>query len=196
MSGEEKNKEDIKNHICILEAVLFAAGYPLQFDKLATVLELSVDEVKSLALELQAKYKKMNSGIQLITYKTSCQLSTKEEYIDYVRQALDIKRGGNLSRASLETLAVIAYNQPVTRSYIDSVRGVDSTYTVSSLVEKNLIEIKGQLDVPGRPNLYGTSDSFLRCFGLSDVSELPSFEKFSKEGEELENGDEGVVIDI
>ena len=94
-------------------------------------------------------------------------------FSDYIKQALGIRDGGNLSKASLETLAIIAYNQPVTRSYIDQVRGVDSAYSVGVLTERELIEEKGRMDVPGRPRLYGTTEAFLRVFGLSDISELP-----------------------
>ena len=98
---------------------------------------------------------------------------TKEAYADYVKAALGIRDGGNLSRASLETLAIIAYNQPVTRSYIEQVRGADSSYSVGVLAEKELIEEVGRLEVPGRPRLYGTTEKFLRIFGLSSIEELP-----------------------
>ncbi len=93
-----------------------------------------------------------------------------------IREALGIRRGGNLSNSSIETLSIIAYNQPVTRVYIDSVRGVDSSYAVSSLLERGLIECVGRLDQPGRPMLYGTTADFLRCFGLSSLAELPEVE--------------------
>ena len=94
----------------------------------------------------------------------------------YIREALGIKRGGNLSASSLEVLAVVAYNQPVTRSYIDTIRGVDSSYAVTSLLDKGLIEAVGRLDAPGRPMLYGTTDKFLRVFGLSSLADLPKTE--------------------
>jgi segregation and condensation protein B len=93
-----------------------------------------------------------------------------------------VKDGGNLSKASLETLAIVAYNQPVTRAYIEQVRGVDSSYSVSVLLDRELIEEKGRMDVPGRPRLYGTTDAFLRVFGLSDISELPPLALAGGEG--------------
>ena len=101
------------------------------------------------------------------------QLCTKQEYAPCIKEALDIKRGGNLSNSSIETLAIIAYNQPVTRTYVDTVRGVDSTYAVNSLLDRGLIEPKGRVDAPGRPVLYGTTPDFLRVFGLSSTSDLP-----------------------
>jgi len=109
----------------------------------------------------------------LIMFDDACQLCTREQYGSYIREALGIKRGGNLSQSSIETLAVIAYNEPVTRAFVDTVRGVDSSYGVSSLAEKQLIEPCGRLEVPGRPILYRTTDHFLRVFGLSSLEDLP-----------------------
>ena len=109
----------------------------------------------------------------------TCQLTTKEQYMPYIREALGIKRGGNLSASSLEVLAIVAYNQPVTRAYVDAVRGVDSSYAVGSLLDKNLIEACGRMDAPGRPMLYVTTDKFLRVFGLNSLSELPETEALS-----------------
>ena len=101
------------------------------------------------------------------------QLCTKQEYAPMIKEALDIRRGGNLSNSSIETLAIIAYNQPVTRTYVDTVRGVDSTYAVNNLLDKGLIEPKGRVDAPGRPVLYGTTPDFLRVFGINSIAELP-----------------------
>ena len=101
------------------------------------------------------------------------QLCTRQEFLPQIKEALDIRRGGNLSNSSIETLAIIAYNQPVTRTYVDTVRGVDSTYAVNNLLDKGLIEPKGRVDAPGRPMLYGTTPDFLRVFGINSVSELP-----------------------
>ena len=115
-------------------------------------------------------------GIQLLLYPDTCQLTTKEIFSPYIREALGIKRGGNLSASSLEVLAVVAYNQPVTRSYIDTIRGVDSSYAVTSLLDKGLIEACGRLDAPGRPMLYVTTEKFLRVFGINSLSELPATE--------------------
>ena len=170
-----------------MEAMLFAAGHPLSFELLAQILRLDAETVRRYASQMQTRYS--DRGIQLILLGDGCQLVTREEYIDEVRQALGVRRGGNLSRASMETLAIVAYNQPVTRSYIDEVRGVDTGYVVSSLVEKGLLESKGRLDAPGRPTLYGTTDAFLRVFGLNAIEELPPASMFLKEDADGVNPD-------
>ena len=141
----------------------------------ARQLGVSEEEIRQIVTEYAAEYEAagLARGIQLLTLGGACQLVTKEVFSEYIKEALGIRDGGNLSKASLETLAIIAYNQPVTRSYIDQVRGVDSAYSVGVLMERELIEEKGRMDVPGRPRLYGTTEAFLRVFGLSDLSELP-----------------------
>ena len=172
LEGKLMTKQEAKR---ILEAVLFAAGHPVTFEKLSEVLGIPAEEVESLVSEYAVEYEAcgLPRGIQLLILRKACQLVTKEVFAPYVKEALGIKDGGNLSKASLETLAVVAYNQPVTRAYIDQVRGVDSAYSIGVLTERELIEEKGRMDVPGRPRLYGTTETFLRVFGLSDLSELP-----------------------
>ena len=161
----------------IAEAALFAAGYPLTFEKLGEVMGISAEEVRSVIGEYKQEYDSdPTRGIQLLILGNACQLVTKEVYADYVKAALGVRDGGNLSKASLETLAIIAYNQPATRSYVEQVRGVDSSYSIGVLLEHELIEEKGRLDVPGRPRLYGTTEAFLRTFGLSSPEELPPLE--------------------
>ena len=180
-----------------IEAILYAAGYPVRFDKLAEVLSLGVKDVKTMVKELAVKYNNEDtpSGIQLLIYPTTCQLCTKEQYAPYIREALGIRRGGNLSASSMEVLAVVAYNQPVTRTFVDMVRGVDSSYAVNSLLDKGLIEAAGRLDAPGRPMLYVTTDKFLRVFGINSLDELPETEALSTAAQaeqlklELDNGD-------
>ena len=164
-----------------IEAILFAAGYPMRYDKLAEVLGLNVKDVKTMVREMSEHFAKEDThhGIQLLLYPTTCQLTTKEQYAPYIREALGIRRGGNLSASSMEVLAVIAYNQPVTRSFIDLVRGVDGSYAVNSLLDKGLIEAAGRLDAPGRPMLYVTTDKFLRVFGINSLDELPETEALS-----------------
>ena len=160
----------------VLEAVLFAAGHPVSYDKLGQIFEIPAREVKVMVEEYAAEYNngKVTRGIMLLTFEDCCQLCTKEDYIREIRIALGIRRGGNLSASSLETLSIIAYNQPVTRAYIDTVRGVDSSYAVNSLIERGMIESKSRLDAPGRPMLYTTTTTFLRCFGLNSLEELPT----------------------
>ena len=171
----------------IIEAVLFAAGYPVKYEKLASVLGVTPGQVKNIVSEYMREYNGNGAtfprGILLLMYDDACQLCTKEEYNKQVRDALGIRRGGNLSPSSLEVLAIVAYNEPVTRAFIDTVRGVDSSYAVTSLSDKHLIEACGRLDVPGRPLLYRTTDDFLRVFGLKSLSELPDVQ-ITPEGEQ------------
>lgn len=162
----------------MLEAVLFAAGYPVPYERLGELAEMSVDEIKEAVKTLHEKYKAENFGIQIVLFENECQMCTKEVYEGYVRDALGIKQNGKLSNSSLEVLAIVAYHQPVTRSQIEHIRGVDSSYAVNSLVTKKLIEEKGRLEVPGRPVLFGTTLDFLRCFGLSSLADLPDASVF------------------
>ena len=157
-----------------VEAILFAAGYPVKYEKLAEVIGLSERDIRNLIENMARGYR--DRGIQLLMFPDACQLSTKEIFAPYIREALGIRRGGNLSNSSLEVLAVVAYNQPVTRSYIDVIRGLDSSYAVTSLLDKGLIQAVGRLDAPGRPMLYGTTEKFLRVFGLSSLADLPEIE--------------------
>ncbi|MBR6514345.1 MAG: SMC-Scp complex subunit ScpB [Clostridia bacterium] len=169
-----KKNENILELERTIEALLFATGDPVTYEKIASLLELTPGQVKSIALDMTESYK--DRGIQLLCYDTACQLCTKEKYEDIIKDCLGIKKNGALSKSSLETLAIIAYNQPVTRAYVEEVRGVDSAYAFGILLQRELIEIKGRLDVPGRPNLYGTTKDFLRIFGLSSLNELPKVE--------------------
>jgi segregation and condensation protein B len=146
----------------------------VEYEKLAEVIGLPVKEIRRFVAHMAEGYG--DSGIQLLTYPNTCQLCTKEVFAPYIREALGIRRGGNLSNSSMEVLAVVAYNQPVTRSFVDTVRGVDSSYAVTSLLDKGLIEAVGRLDAPGRPMLYGTTDKFLRVFGLESLADLPETE--------------------
>ena len=174
MSQKNENIAEIERSI---EALLFATGDPVTYEKIGSLLELTPGQVKSIALDMTENYR--NRGIQLLCYDTACQLCTKEKYEDIIKDCLGIKKNGALSKSSLETLAIIAYNQPVTRAYVEEVRGVDSAYAFGILLQRELIEIKGRLDVPGRPNLYGTTKDFLRIFGLSSLNELPKIDVLS-----------------
>lgn len=162
----------------IIEAVLFAAGHPVTYDKLASVLHTTPSAVEQIVASYSDEYNrtgdgKLPRGIMMLMFDKSCQLCTKEQYGAYIREALGIKKGGNLSQSSIEVLSIVAYNQPVTRAFVDTVRGVDSSYAVSSMCDKHLIEVCGRLDVPGRPLLYRTTPDFLRVFGLQSLDELP-----------------------
>lgn len=176
---EEAVSEDIDVRHCrkIIEAVLFAAGYPVGYAKLGQVIGTSAGAAKRIVREYAEEYNNdedgLPRGIMLLCFDGSCQLCTREAFGSYIREALGIKRGGNLSQSSIETLAVIAYNEPVTRAFVDTVRGVDSSYAMSALLEKQLIEVCGRLDVPGRPRLFRTTESFLRVFGMTSLEDLP-----------------------
>ena len=158
----------------VIEAILFAAGFPVKYEKIAQTLEITEDEVKEILSSGAFSYE--NRGIRLVTFSDSCQLCTDELYERQVKTALGMRHGGALSNSAMETLAIIAYNQPATKSFIEQVRGVDSSYAITTLCEKQLIEVIGRLDVPGKPNLYATTETFLRCFGLSSLEELPKTE--------------------
>ena len=174
----EEKLEQIKNIEGAIEAILYAAGYPVKYTKIAEVLGLDEKNTRNIIEHMSEEYNgsKSKKGLNLLMFEETCQFCTKEQYAPYIREALGIKRGGNLSASSMEVLAVVAYNQPVTRSFVDQVRGVDSSYAVNSLIDKNLIEACGRLDAPGRPMLYITTEKFLRVFGINSLSELPATE--------------------
>ncbi len=190
---------EIKNIEAAIEAILYAAGHPVTYAKIAEVLGLTAKDTKKMVRHMAEYYEAPDSGhgIMLLCFDDSCQFCTKENYAPFIREALDIRRGGNLSASSMETLAVVAYNQPVTRTYIDTIRGVDSNYSVNSLIDKELIEAVGRLDAPGRPILYGTTEKFLRVFGLSSVAELPENELIPMNvGENGEVDTDQIVMEI
>lgn len=172
------NKQDMYP---VIEAVLFATGYPVPFERLCELCEAEDALVREAVSDISDKYKAGEFGIQVLIFDDACQMCTKESYESYVREALGIKQGGKLSNSSLEVLAIVAYHQPVTRSQIEKIRGVDSSYAVSSLTMKKLIEEKGRLEVPGRPVLFGTTPDFLRCFGLTSLDDLPDASTFLDE---------------
>lgn len=183
----EESIQQIKSIESAIEAILFAAGYPVKYTKIAEVLGLEEKDTKNIIEHMSKDYNDPSSkrGINLLMFPDTCQLSTKEQYAPYIREALGIRRGGNLSASSMEVLAIVAYNQPITRSFVDQVRGVDSSYAMNSLIDKALIEPCGRLDAPGRPMLYVTTEKFLRVFGLSSLSELPATEIMLPPKEEL-----------
>lgn len=179
----------LDEQFAIIEACLFAAGHPLTYSRLAEVLHITPDECADTVEKFSVIYNSDGAfprGVMLVRFPDSCQLCTKELYGLEIKEALGIRRGGKLSQSLLEVLAVIAYNQPVTRSYVDTVRGVDSGYAMNALLEKNLIEPCGRLDAPGRPTLYKTTMDFLRVFGLSELGDLPTVKVRSDSGEPIE----------
>lgn len=163
------NKELIK----ACEAVIFSSGEPISLKRIAEVFELTPKKTEELIAGVSEHISASDLGFALIKLDDCVQLATKQEYAPHIKTAFDIKRKAPLSPAALEVLAVIAYNQPVTKAFIEQVRGVDCSGVVSTLVEKDLVEERGRLELPGRPLLYGTTKNFLRCFSLESLNDLP-----------------------
>lgn len=156
-----------------LEAVLFAGGDPVPLEKLAALFDITKVEVDIVAGALEARLAQKDSSFELCRLGDMLQLCTKKEYAEPVQKYLEIKRTTPISKAALEALSIVAYKQPVTKTYIEQVRGVDCSGIISTLLQRELIEECGRLDAPGRPILYQTTPAFLRCFGLGSLDELP-----------------------
>lgn len=168
-----------------LESVLFASGEPVPVERLCLGLEVDRTTLDAVAQELMDKYKFERRGIRIVRMETSYQMCSAPEYAPHIRKTLESRKPPKLSQPALEVLAVIAYYQPVTRAYVDQVRGVDSSYTVSLLLERELIEEAGRLAVPGRPTLFRTTKNFLRTFELNSLAELPELPSSTQEGTQL-----------
>ena len=156
-----------------VEAVLFAVGEPVSADRIADAIGLDHVEVLEILQQLKEDLDANHRGICLLTFDDRYQLATMPVYADAVQKALDTRRNAPLSQAAMEVLALVAYNQPVSRSFIDQIRGVDSSSSLQTLITKNLISEAGRLDLPGRPISFQTTDTFLRCFGLESLAGLP-----------------------
>lgn len=165
----------------IIEAILFASGEPVSAKKLCEILEISRNDLDVAAKDLSDYYDYNRRGIRIVKLEDSLQLCSRAEYAEFIRKAMESRKPPLLSSAALEVLAIVAYRQPVTRAYIEQVRGVDSSNTVVTLQNKGLLEECGRLDVPGRPMLYRTTLEFLRCFGISSLEELPELPDALKE---------------
>lgn len=156
-----------------LEAVLFATGEPVEAEKLAQALQEDETVIVNALHSLQERYNSPESGICLLKLDNKYQICTKKMYAENIRAVIEVKKNTPLSQAAFEVLAIIAYNQPVTKSFIEQIRGVDCSGVISNLCQKALIEEKGRLELPGRPLVYGTTSDFLRCFSLSSLDDLP-----------------------
>jgi len=173
-----------------VEAILFASGASVPVSRMATALEISEKETKKHLEALMKEYEQRAGGITIIRLDDAYQMVSCEEYAPQIRTVMDLRRNTPLSQAAMEVLAVIAYNQPVTKAFIEQVRGVDCSGVIGSLTAKDLIEEKGRLELPGRPLIYGTTENFLRCFSISDLSELPEIPSSEPaEKDELLEGD-------
>ena len=168
-----------------VEAILFAAGDSVPIARLSLILGVDEHDIECAAAELQEYYSANSRGMRILRLEDKLQMCSAPEYAAYITKALEQRKPPVLSQPALETLAVVAYFQPVTRAYVDQVRGVDSSYTVSMLQDRGLIEECGRLQVPGRPRLYRTTKNFLRSFGLSSLEELPELPDASQESGQL-----------
>ena len=173
-----------------IEAILFASGASVPVSRVATALEISEKETKKQMDALVKEYENKNGGITIIRLDDAYQMVSREEYAAPIRTVMDLRRNTPLSAAAMEVLAVIAYNQPVTKAFIEQVRGVDCSGVIGSLTAKDLIEEKGRLELPGRPLIYGTTENFLRCFSISDLSELPEIPSSEAKNEEQDGEDD------
>lgn len=177
------NREEVKS---IVEAVLFAWSDPLSIKELSKVVEVEVKELEGILKEMMDDFSYNKRGIQIIKMNEYYQLATKSEYYEYVQRLLEPKQNKGLTQAALETLAIIAYRQPITKAEIESIRGVKCDKAISTLLEKEVIEEKGRLEKTGRPILYGTNISFLKTFGLKSLEDLPEINDFQLLGEDEE----------
>ena len=156
------------------EAILFAAGEPVPISRIASVLDIEIELLEQVLENLQAELDERKSGLCIVKLADRYQMCTRTEHSEVIRQILEMHRNVPLSQAAFEVLAVIAYNQPVTKSFVEQVRGVDCSGVITSLTQKGLIEERGRLSLPGRPLVYGTTPAFLRCFSIESLDELPS----------------------
>ena len=175
------------NYIPILEGLLFIVGDDgISVDQISEVLDIKKEEVYKTLEELNKIYNDDNRGITIKKYGNMYKLTTKKEYKEYYQRLFDNKEINTLSQSSLEVLAIIAYNEPITRVEIDELRGVNSSYVIRKLMAKNLIKEAGKSDLPGKPILYKTTKDFLDCFGLSSIEDLPKLDDISNEEVEID----------
>ena len=180
-----KSKMELHEIESAVEAILFASGEPVPASRIAQVLGVETDDVLRSAAALADSYSFSQRGIRIVRMEENLQMCSAPEYSAEISRVLEQRKPPRLSQPSLEVLAIVAYFQPVTRAYIDQIRGVDSSYTVTQLVERGLIEACGKLDVPGRPTIYKTGDLFLRTMGITTLEDLPQLPNLGE--------DEGLV---
>lgn len=175
----------LNEELSIVEAILFASGDPIEKSRLVQASGIEEETIEKIINMLNDRYEENESALMIIKLSDSYQLCAREKFIDYIRAAMETRKAAPLSPAAMEVLTIIAYNQPVTKGFVEHVRGTDSSSVVNSLVEKNLLEEAGRLDVPGRPIAYKTTAAFLRSFQLSSLDDLPA----------VPNGDSQVSFD-
>jgi len=182
---------DVEKAEAIIEAMLFSTGSIITVKDIMNIVELGAEDIERIMQKMKNKYDTKNSGIELIKVDDGYQLCTKKEYYDYIYPLFDNRAKPTISNAALETLSIIAYNPKVTRSEIDSIRGVNSDGTIYKLLEYNLIEEAGKLDAPGRPTMYKVTSNFLKMFGLSSLDDLPELPKYK-----LDENEQIVIDDV
>ena len=179
---------EIQKKLGAIEAILFASGEPVEIYRLAQASETDTGTLSSMIKLLNDRYNDCGSGIYIARLDSSYQMCTRQEFAPHIRAALETKKNTPLSNAAMEALTVIAYNQPVSKGFVESVRGIDSSSVINNLVEKGLVEEAGRLDVPGKPIVYRTTPVFLRSFGLSSLAELPPLSGNPLETDEFFSG--------
>lgn len=184
MTLTDDNTYSLKN---AAEAIIFASGEPVERARLIDALGCSPEKLDAALKELQKEYDERGSAVELLLLGSKAQFATRPQYAEAVRTVLDMKRNQPLSSAAFEVLAVVAYNQPVTRAFIEQVRGVDCGGVINTLCQRNLIEECGRLDLPGRPLIYCTTTDFLKCFCMSTLAELPEIPDTKAAAAALEN---------
>ena len=195
-----ENNLDEDGACAVIEAILFAMGNSVRITKICDVLNMGKKEIKPLLERLQSRYERADSGLELVCFEDSIQLCTKSTTFDYLAKIARMPQKYSLTDTMLETLSIVAYKQPVTRAAIEKIRGVNCDHAINKLLEYELIEEVGRLDAPGRPILFGTTEQFLRSFGVKSISDLPTLgpelvEEMKQQAEEeiSEIGEKGQV---
>ena len=181
-----------------IEAILFANGSSVETKRISQALEITEEQAEEHISALIDDYNSTNRGITIIKLDNAYQMVSCKEYAPQIRTVMDLRRNTPLSQAALEVLAVVAYNQPVTKAFVEQVRGVDCSGVIGSLTAKGLVEEKGRLELPGRPLLYGTTENFLRCFNINSIEELPPLpetENEERDKAEEETTDQNIIAD-
>lgn len=164
---------NVTKYTKILEALLFSSSEPLSYKKIAQVMEITPTDAKNLVTELKDFYSREESGVTIYNFKDKVQIGTNPEYVDYVKKLLNASKSRGLSESAMEVLSIIAYKQPITKSEIEYIRGINSDRLIYQLMDRLLVEEKGRLEKIGRPKTYGTTDIFLRNFNLKSLKDLP-----------------------
>ena len=191
MSVETREMKEIE---AAVEGILFASGEPVHIDRICLAAELDRPTAELVLQKLMDYYSFERRGMRLLRLEDSWQLCSAPEYADVIRRAFEIRKPAKLSQPALEVLTIIAYYQPTTRAYVDQIRGVDSSYTMSLLIDRGMIEECGRLQVPGRPRQYRTTKQFLRSFHLSSLDELPAMPDMGNDGQ-MRLNEVGEVVD-